>query len=65
MMLRKGRKDDFVCSICGALTWVEDENPSDVGLSTKTKQKKKEKALKEVLCWFPLKPRLHRVFYVY
>ena len=60
MLFWKDRKDDSVCSICGASRWVEDGKPPDVGPSAKANKKKKKP--KKILRWFPLKPRLQRFF---
>ena len=43
MLFWKNRKNAFVCSICYASRWVEDENPCDAGSSTNTNKRKRKK----------------------
>lgn len=64
MLFWKDKKDDDVCSVCGSSRWVIDEVcDRDVEESTaeipSANQKRKPA---KVLRWFPLKPRLQRLF---
>ncbi|XVE92524.1 hypothetical protein REPUB_Repub01dG0104600 [Reevesia pubescens] len=60
MLFWKDNINDSMCSMCGASRWVDDGGDSNVGLSSKTKKIKRK--AKKVLRWFPLKPRLQRLF---
>ncbi|XP_057989061.1 uncharacterized protein LOC131172125 [Hevea brasiliensis] len=60
MLFLKQNVNDQICSICGASRWVTNAMDFDVGSSTMMRKKKKK--AKKVLRWFPLKPRLQRLF---
>ena len=60
MLFWKEKVNEQVCSICGASRWQTEENDFDDNASV-SMRKKKKKPIK-VLRWFPLKPRLQRLF---
>ncbi|XP_028102557.1 uncharacterized protein LOC114301795 [Camellia sinensis] len=59
MLFWKEHANDEVCH-CGASRWATNENDLQHNMSTSSKKRKKKAA--KVLRWFPLKPRLQRLF---
>ncbi|CAN0898935.1 hypothetical protein LINGRAHAP2_LOCUS19988 [Linum grandiflorum] len=58
MLFWKDNRDELACLKCGESRYMDDA-PTDGTTSIK---KKKKKRPKKVLWWFPLKPRLQRLF---
>ena len=56
----KEHEHDDICTVCGASRWEENEISSNVRPSMLLK--KKHKKAKKILRWFPVKPRLLRLF---
>ncbi|XP_039134220.1 uncharacterized protein LOC120271606 [Dioscorea cayenensis subsp. rotundata] len=58
MLFWKNKEHEDICSKCGASRWKEHANIVEDDSSISTKKKKPVKILR----WFPLKPRLQRLF---
>ncbi|XP_056697769.1 uncharacterized protein [Spinacia oleracea] len=61
MLFRKDKAKDDNCSVCGASRW-KPSNEECKGGSSSTKAKKERKIPIKVLRYFPLKPRLQRLY---
>lgn len=60
MLYRDDKKDFQACSICGTSRWKPDSNQSQNGATTSSAKKRRISA--KILRYFPLKPRLQRLF---
>ena len=60
MLFWKEHEHDDICKVCGASRWEENEISSNILPSMSLK--KKHKKAKKILRWFPIKPRLVRLF---
>ena len=60
MLFWKEHEHDDICTVCGASRWEENEISYSVRPSMSLK--KKHKKAKKIMRWFPIKPRLLRLF---